>query len=291
MATISTDGLTIHYETAGDPAHPPLLIIAGLGDPAGKCAWQAAELADEYFVITPDNRGAGRSDQPPPGYTTADMAGDTAALLDHLGVQAANVFGFSLGGMVAQQLALARPDLVGRLVLGCTTAGGALSVSPEDRVTEAMVNPRSTGDRYADYLAGAWVSCSPGFMVEQPDALQALAELSARFPQSPQGYAGQIQAALAHDVAGRIAHLRLPVLVMHGDADRLIPVENGLALARTIPGAKLILYPGAGHLFFVEQAAAANRDLREFFRSSGPAAEPGTHSQVLTTRPPTETHP
>lgn len=271
---MTINGLTIYYETFGDPANPPLLIIPGLGDPTGKCAWQSADLAADYYVIVPDNRGAGRSDQPPPGYTVDDMATDAAALMDALGIRAANVFGFSLGGMVAQGLALNRPDLVARLALGCTTAGGALGFAPEDRVSETLVNPPTTGDRYRDYLAGAWVSCSPRFIDEQPATVEALAELSARFPQTSEGYAGQIQAALAHDVADRISSLRLPVLVMHGDADVLIPVENGLALARAIPGARLILYPGAGHLFFVEEAAAVNQDLRDFFGTSGPAADP-----------------
>lgn len=266
-------GLEIYYETYGDPSRPSLLIIPGLGDPAGKCAWQADALADAFHILVPDNRGAGRSSQPPPGYTTADMAADTAALLDALGIGRTHVFGFSLGGMVAQQLALARPELVDRLALGCTTAGGALAFSPDDRVTAAMVSPQSTGDRYRDYLAGAWVSCSPAFIEQNPDTLAQLAALSARFPQTAEGYAGQIQAALTHDVAERVGGLRPPVLVMHGDADQLIPLENGLALARAVPGAELILYPGAGHLFFIEAAEAVNRDLRRFFLTSGPAAD------------------
>lgn len=258
----------IYYETHGDPTNPPLLIIPGLGDTTGKCGWQLDTLPETFHVVTLDNRGAGRSAQPPPGYGTADMAGDAAALLDHLGLRAANVFGFSLGGMVAMQLALRRPDLVSRLALGCTTAGGALSFEPGDRVTDAITNPQTTGDRYRDYLAGIWMSCSSEFVAQNPETITALANLSAQFPPTPVGYGGQVMAALGHDVAAEVGRLAMPVLVMHGDADVLIPVENGLALARTIPGAQLILYPGAGHLFFVEEAPAVNRDLLRFFTAA-----------------------
>ncbi len=273
MPTILINDIDIYYEDQGDPANPPLLIIPGLGDPTAKCVWQSDALADGFRVIVLDNRGAGRSSNPAPGYTTALMADDAAALLDHLGITASNVFGFSLGGMVALNLALRRPDLVRRLALGCTTAGGDLAFSPDDRVMTTMVNPLSTGDRYRDYLDGVWLSCSQSFVDENPETIDRLAEITVRFPQTPEGYVGQLQAVLSHDVAADVGTLDLPVLVMHGDADVLIPLENGLALARGIPGAELIIYPGAGHLFFLEEAEAVNQALQKFFLNQ--AISPG----------------
>ena len=265
MPITHLNGVDIYYELHGEPDASPLLIIPGLTDATLKCGWQTEALADDFHVIVLDNRGAGRSTQPTPGYTVVDMAADAAALLEHLGLSQVNVFGFSLGGMIALNLAVRRPDLVGRLALGCTTAGGDLWYSPEDRVMANLVSPPTTGDRVQDYLNGVWMSCSNAFVEEHPETIQALMELGSRYPQTADGYAGQMQAVLAHDVVRDLAGLKMPVLVMHGDADLMIPLENGLALARAVPDAELILYPGAGHLFFIEEAAAVNEDLRAFF--------------------------
>ena len=101
-------------------------------------------------------------------------------------------------------------------------------------------------------------------IAEQPAVVERLADLAAENPQMPLGYARQLQAVLTHAVADQLGRLRAPSLVLHGEADRLIPVENGCLLAAAIPGARLILYPGAGHLFFVERAAEVNRDIRDF---------------------------
>lgn len=291
MPTVKLNDIAIYYETSGDPVAPPLMIIAGLGDTAGKCAWQSEPLAQQFYVITFDNRGVGRSAPLPPGYSTLAMAGDAAALLDHLSVRRANVFGFSLGGMIAQQLALTRPDLVGRLALGCTTAGGALWHPPDDLTSAALANPTSSGDAYQDYLAGTWMSFSPAFPAENPEIIRELAELSAHFPQDAGSYRGQIEAALSHDVAASISSLAMPVLVLHGELDRLIPLANGLDLARAIPGAELIVYPDAGHLFFIEQAETVNHDLEHFFLARGPysPSRRGLTVGNSATRPITET--
>lgn len=264
MPFLNRDQHSIYYETAGDAARPPLLIIAGITDSIAKCEWQAMDLAADFHVITFDNRGAGRSATPPAGYSMSDMAGDAAAVLAALGVQAAHVFGFSMGGMIALHLALDYPHLVGRLVLGCTTAGGRLSVRPQDLVMTALLNPEGSGDNRQDFYDRLWISLSDPCIAEQPAVVARLADLAAGNPQTPLGYAGQLQAVLTHDVADRLDRLRTPTLVLHGAADRLIPVENGRLLAASVPGARLIVYPGAGHLFFVERAAEVNRDIRDF---------------------------
>lgn len=265
MTITHVNGIDLYYETFGDPANPLLVIVPGLGDAVGKCSWQTADLARDYYLIVPELRGSGRSSTPTASYSTADMGADIAALLDSLGVSAADVFAFSLGGMAALHLALDRPDLVGRLALGCTTAGGELSFSPKDDVLLALFNPSGTGDRRADYLAGVWISCSPEFIDDNPEAVAELGDLATEVEQTADGYAGQLQAVQGHDVVGRLGTLDLPVLVMHGDADLMVPFENGRALAEAIPGAQLVRYAGAGHLFFVEQAEQVNADLRRFF--------------------------
>lgn len=261
--------LRLHYQTTGDPAAPPLLIIPGLTDTTAKCEWQLPDLSEDFYIITFDNRSAGLSDDPGAGYTMRDLAGDAVGLLDGLRIQTTNVFGFSMGGMIALNLALDYPDRVRRLVVGCTSAGGRLAVPPQPEIIDSLTNPVSSGDRYQDFLSGMWVSLSESFCNDEPETVRLLADQAAKNPQTAAGYAAQLQAIMTHDVADRLSELRMPVLVMHGLGDRLMPAENSRLLAESIPGARLILYPQAGHMFFVEQSARVNQDIRTFLLENG----------------------
>lgn len=269
MGILNIRDQQFYFETTGDPSAPPLLIITGITDYTLKAGWQIDGLASDYYIITFDNRGAGQSTTPSPGYTIDDMADDTAAILDALQIDSTHVFGFSMGGMIALNLAIRYPERVRRLVLGCTTAGGRLAVHPEQRVIQWLANPERSGDPRHDYFAGVWISISDGFAAENPDVLERLADIAAANPQTPIGYAGQFQAVISHDVAGRLGEIRAPTLVLHGEKDLLIPTENGRLLAQNIPGANLIVYPNAGHLFFIERAADVNRDIRHFLAANG----------------------
>lgn len=264
MPTVIIDDIPFFYETAGDPAAPPLLIITGITDYTPKAAWQMADLAADFYVITFDNRGAGRSAPLPAGYTIADMAGDAAAVLSALGIASAHVFGFSMGGMIALNMALDYPERVRRLVLGCTSAGGRLWVSSEERVLQALADPPRSGDARRDFHNGLWKSMSDSFAAEHPEVVERLADISVANPQTPAGQIGQLQAILYHDVVDRLADIRQPTLILHGDADLMIPPENGRLLAEYIHDAELIMYPGAGHLFFIERANEVNQAIRQF---------------------------
>ncbi len=264
MPYLDSRGLRFYYETTGDPVAPPLLIIAGLTDYTAKSRWQADDLARDYHVITFDNRGAGRSSVPPPGYTTADLADDAEAVLVAVGVPSAHVFGFSLGGMIALNLAIRYPQRVNRLVLGCTTAGGQLSVWPGEQVLGAVFSPTTTGDKRQDFLNGVRFSLSAHSMETRPELAQTLADIAVDNPQTAEGRAGQIQAVLTHNVVERLSEIAAPTLVMHGEADQIIPVENGRLLAQHLPNAQLITYADAGHLFFIEQAERVNQHIRSF---------------------------
>lgn len=268
----------IYYETTGDPANPALLVISGIADYTAKCAWQTQALDDAFHVIYYDNRGAGRSTQPPPGYTMVDLADDAAALLDHLEIDRANVFAFSMGGMIALNLAIRHPSRIERLALGCTSAGGRLTVNPDSDVMQAMLNSISCGDPRQDYLNGAWISLSEATLDERPGLVGVLADIAADNRQTPMGYAGQLQAILSHDVADQLARIQMQVLVMHGAQDRLIPVENGRLLAAGIPGARFVCYGEAGHLFFIERAADVNRELLTFFLEEARATVSATRA-------------
>ncbi|MEW5989214.1 MAG: alpha/beta fold hydrolase, partial [Chloroflexota bacterium] len=255
MPIAPVNGIEIYYETAGDPAAPPLLLITGLSSYTEGWFAQVFDLSRDFYVIYYDNRGAGRSTQPPAGYTLADMADDAAGLLDTLGMASAYVFGISQGGMIAQHLALRHPQRVRKLVLGCTTAGGASMIPPSLDVAIALLAPRSS-DRGQDFLTALWFLAAPEFASRDPQSLRKLVKVSAENPQTEQGLYGQLQAMSHHDLDSELRRIQIPTLVMHGELDKLIPPENGRLLAAHIPHAQLKLYPDAGHLFMIERAAA-----------------------------------
>ena len=259
----------LYYETQGDPASPPLLILSGLTDYTAKCGWQTRGLAHYFHVITFDNRGAGRSSISGFEYTVSDLAVDATAVLDALDIQIADVFGFSLGGMIALHLTLNNPLRVRRLVLGCTSAGGSLGVYPETDVLLSLAGPSHISDRRQDFLDGMWVSLSDRCVKDQPEIVDALADIAAANPQTPESRMAQLRAVFTHDVSDRLHEIKTPTLVMHGTGDRLIPPANGEQLASHIAGARLILYPEAGHLFFIEKADEVNRDIRTFLMETG----------------------
>lgn len=264
MPTAAINNQHIYYETRGERTKPPLLIIPGITDYLPKSEWQASRLAADFYVILLENRGAGRSSAPVPGYTIADMADDAAALMIALDVEPAAVFGFSMGGMIALELALRHAGRVRRMILGCTTAGGPAFVQPDECILQALTSPARSNDRRQDYLDRAWLSLGDKFRAEHPEIVERLAEIAAANPQTTQGYAGQFQAVLSHDVTERLGDIHAPTLILHGGADRIIPVDNGRKLAEGLFGARLIIYPDAGHLFFIEEAAAVNDEIRRF---------------------------
>lgn len=264
MPIITLDHYYLYYETFGDPALPPLLILSGLTDYTAKCAWQTRDLARDFYVITFDNRGAGQSTISDFEYTVADLAADAAAVLDALDIPVADIFGFSLGGMIALHLTLDNPSRVRRLVLGCTSAGGVLGVLPDREVMLSLAGSSRSGDRRRDFLDGMWVSVSDRCVREQPVIINALADIAAANPQTPESRMAQLRAVFTHDVSDRLHEIHVPTLVMHGAEDRLIPPANGEILASHIAGAQFILYPDAGHLFFIEKADEVNRDIRTF---------------------------
>jgi pimeloyl-ACP methyl ester carboxylesterase len=267
MPIANANGIELYYETAGSAQEPPLLLITGLTGYADDWFAQVPALQDDFYVITFDNRGAGRSTQPGPGYTMVDMANDTAALLDVLNIAQTSLFGISMGGMIALNLAVHYPQKVTKLALGCTMAGGASAVMPDEKVLAAMTAP-SSGDLLQDFYNGLWFILAPDTEENDPQLVEQLAAVAVKNPQTPIGFMGQFEAISTHDVTAALADLSVPTLVLHGDLDLLVPMENGRFLADQIPNAQFKIYPNCGHLFFVEQALHVNDDLSEFYLRS-----------------------
>lgn len=225
-------------------AGPPLLWLSGYVVPVAAFDEVLDELAEGFTVVAVDHRGSGASRTRPLPTTTGTMAADALSVLDALGVDSAHVVGASLGGMVAQEVAIADPHRVRSLVLCSTTAGGSGAKTPPalDLVSELM----ETGRRV------------PG----------------GRFQVRPLGALHQAAAASSHDTTRRLHRIQATTLVLHGEEDELVPVANATWLAGRIPSARLAVVPGASHLLVLE-SPAARAELRAWLddhRDTLPAA-------------------
>lgn len=257
---------------AFDEVSPPnpkgtILLLTGLA--AKRLGWyrQLEEFGRHYRTIALDHRGVGDSDEVTEAYTVDDMADDAAAVLKALGISRAYVVGISLGGFVALKLALRHPEVVEKLVLISTSAGGRTHVPPDPDMVAMLTRSREgvevgelARQNYSRFMA-------PGYAESHPEELDRIAEIARYRPQSPASYMLQLQAAMAHDVSHQLDRILAPTLVIHGQDDPMIPRENGLYLARHIKAARLILYPNVGHLPNIERAEELNRDVLAFLES------------------------
>jgi pimeloyl-ACP methyl ester carboxylesterase len=258
--TTSPDGVRIHYEVHGRGA--PVLLIMGLGSNAYGWYRSLPWLAEHYQAIAFDNRGTGRSDVPEGAYSIAQMAADAGAVLDAVGHESAHVVGASLGGMIAQRFALTYPQRLRSLVLVCTTPGGANAVRASDEVLAALL--QGGEDPSTVYRRNAWFLYGDDTRTNHPQRIEEDLEYRGRIPTPPGGYFGQLQAAMQHDVWDQLPAIATPTLVIHGDADRLVPTANGRLLAERIPGAELVLVPGGGHMLQTDAGEAVRGSVLGF---------------------------
>jgi 3-oxoadipate enol-lactonase len=258
MPFAESDGAKLHWEERG--SGDPLLLIMGLGYTKDMWYRTLPALADGYRVIVYDNRGVGQSDVTPGPYTTRQLATDAVAVLDAADVENANVLGASLGGMIAQEVALSYPERVRSLVLCCTTAGGPDSVPAEAWVLEVL-QQRASMPVDEGIRASIPFTYDPG---TPPERIEEDLAVRRRTYPSEDGYRAQLAAALAHDAHDRVANIAVPTLVVHGENDQLVPPVNGRRLAERIPGAKLELIPNASHIFFSDQPEASTRAILAF---------------------------
>jgi 3-oxoadipate enol-lactonase len=254
---VAVGDIEIHFVERGSGR--PLLLVPGIPAIASDWAPLAERLSDTRRVIAYDNRGSGESTVTPGPYSAAGLAADAVGLLDALGIERADVFGMSLGGMIAQELALGWPARVDRLVLGCTHCGLDHASPP---VREAGRAFQLKTDDWAERMR----ALAPFAFSASPDSklLAAFVEKKSADVQDPAGYAGQIAAALSHDTYDRLPQIAAPTLILTGDDDRVIPGASSEVLHERIPGSRLEVVRGAGHLFFLERPEESLRLLEEF---------------------------
>jgi len=241
-------GLFWKAEGSGDP----VLMIMGLGLSGGAWWRSVPVLSRRLQVITFDNRGVGQSRSREHSFTTEAMADDAVSVLDAAGVERAHVYGFSLGGMVAQQLVLRHPTRVRSLVLGATHAGGPRAVRPDRDVLEFFQRRTALQPEEAA-RASVPFNYGPRCRTEHPERIDEdiRRRLEHKFPE--QAYRAQLVAAMLHNCHRRLKRIQAPTLVVHGRHDRMIPAANAELLAECIPGAVLRVLDESGHLYPTEQ--------------------------------------
>jgi pimeloyl-ACP methyl ester carboxylesterase len=244
------------WESRGEG--PPLLLIQGLG--YGRWGWEpiVPGLAERHRVVFYDNRGIGESDKPAGPYTAAQMAGDALQVLDEAGIERAHVLGASLGGMVAQELAIAAPERVDRLILCCTTPGGPGAVPMPEVTLKLFAEAPSLAPEVAlrRFIENALGADPPAAIVDE------LLALRIANPPDPAGW--QAQAAAGMGFMGVVAEITAPTLIVSGTADNVVDYRNAELLASRIPGSRVELLEGCGHLFFWERPDECVRIVDEF---------------------------
>jgi 3-oxoadipate enol-lactonase len=261
MPVIDAGEVHLDYERSG--SGPPLLMIMGMSGTALSWSEPFLQLLREDFeVIVYDHRGVGASSRLDGPVTIRELAGDATALLAALELDSAHVLGISMGGMVAQELALAHPRRIRTLTLGCTYCGGPGSVLGGGRALRRVADARAAGDREGALRASWEMNVSPAFAGDESQWRAYVARAMRRAVAVPVIEA-QGRAIAGHDTSARLGSLAAPTLVVHGTLDELLPVANANVIAGLIPGARLEIFDGVGHLFFLERPERTAELLRE----------------------------
>jgi 3-oxoadipate enol-lactonase len=273
MSIAKVGSIQLYYEEHGSGY--PLLLVMGLAADSTGWMFQLPDFAKRYRTIAFDNRGVGRSEKPAGPYSIHQMADDAVGLMKVLGVEQAHIVGISMGGMIAQEIALRNPERVRGLVLGCTYPepdssveqqrvfavnqfGGSVSAEGEVRIDVTAINPMM----FLQHLLPTVFNQS--FIDKELPKLIQLFGGAIQHGFSMEAILGQVEAVMGHNATDRLHQIKAPTLVITGDADRLVPPGNSDILAREIPTAKLVKVPGGSHGFNFETPEIFNREVLSF---------------------------
>ena len=272
---------SLWYERRGSGA--PLLLITGFGISGAVFEPVLDRYAERFSCIVFDNRGSGRSQAPLRPTSMPELAADAVGLLDELGIASAHVYGVSMGGMIAQEVALRFPERVRGLVLGCTSPGGPRAVRPTVRELRAVATAAAGAPRSPVDSTLAAVLFSERFRRDEPERAHFLLEHFRRHLPAAQGVAAQLLASVFHDTVSRLDQVQAPTLVLHGERDVMAPLGNARMLAERIPNAELAIVPGAGHAYALERPDVSFNLFASWYARHAPIA-PGVARRGLTAR-------
>jgi pimeloyl-ACP methyl ester carboxylesterase len=261
MPDVTANGIRIHYEERGKGE--PLLLIMGLGADGSKWEDHLRRFEQHFRCILMDNRGVGLTDKPNGPYTTATMAEDSAGLLRKLGIERARVAGISMGGAIAQCLAIQCPEIVDRLVI---VSSWARCDAYAKTVFEHFSKARAVLSR-SDFtqLLQLWIFTPAHYDVHLEDMLQGQADAAADpNPQPQHGFEAQCAACMDHDLLGRLGEIAAPTLITAGDADIFTPMGFAVQLHERIRGSRLEIFKGLGHAHHWEALSEFNETVTSF---------------------------
>lgn len=265
MPVFNVNGINLAYETHG--SGEPLVLISGIGYDRWQWHKMAPGLAEHFRVIVFDNRGVGQTAKPAGPYTAQLLADDTAGLIQALGFERAHILGHSMGGFIAQALALSHPAKIGKLILAATNFGGPHHIPITPEAMAVLTDVKS--DPVMRFKNGLGVSTAPGYAEKNPGMIEAWLAWRMQNPIDPAAYQAQLaiglgllseEACFEH----KLKNIAAPTLILFGAHDKVVPPGNAELLAREIPRSALELLPDAGHFFPIETPEAANAAVIQF---------------------------
>jgi pimeloyl-ACP methyl ester carboxylesterase len=267
MERARINGVELAYELLG--AGAPIVMIHGAQGDQSMFAAMAKEFAAGYRVLTFDQRGSGLSEKPDTPYSMAMFADDTAALMDHLKMSPAHIIGVSMGGMIAQELTLRHPEQVAKVVLGCTTPGGpnAKMAAPEvvTKLVEGTKLMASNPEQGLDIILP--LLYPEEFAKAHPEIKQLMLAGMKMMPPTPTDSVDRTVAGImTFSAYDRLGQIKCPVLIVHGDKDLLIPIENAQLLKSRIPQAEVFMIPNAGHAFQAADPIGIHQRIVQFLK-------------------------
>lgn len=265
MPYANNNDVKIYYEVHGPSDAPPIIFIGGWASYRWIWFRQIPTLKEKYRCIVFDNRGAGKSSKPDYPYTMEMFANDVIGVMDAAGVEKAHVLGISMGGLIAQQIALTYPERVRSLILVSTHFGGSNQVPMDDKTMALLIAvPTETISKEQAREMRYKATFSPQFLKEKRPVIEQTDEWAARYPTPLYAQIHQTTAVNAFDSEAELHKISLPTLILHGDIDRAVPTENGRLLEAKIPNAKLVILKNASHFCIIEKYEDFNNEVMKF---------------------------
>ncbi|MBS3786769.1 alpha/beta fold hydrolase [Candidatus Bipolaricaulota bacterium] len=264
MPKKTINGVDLYYEVKGEG--PPLVMIQGLGYSSRFWFNQVPELKEDFELVLFDNRDVGKSEIVDREYEMEDMARDVKGLIDELNLNQVNVLGLSMGGYIAQHLALGWPDLVEKLILVSTHAGGPKYLAATGDLWEEILDVEGLSEREI-YRKGYRYSVSEDFF-EDEETVEKLVDMRVEDAQPEEAYQRQFQAASEFDLSDRLGEIETDTLIVSGEEDRVVPGQFAEQLNEGIPNSRLEVVEGAAHLIHIEKPEVLNSLVTDFISDS-----------------------
>ncbi|MFN2189989.1 MAG: alpha/beta fold hydrolase [Candidatus Promineifilaceae bacterium] len=270
MPVAASNGIELYYETHG--SGEPLVLISGLGYDLWIWHQMVPGLAENFQVITFDNRGCGKSDKPPGAYSADMLAEDTAGLIRALGFEKAHVYGHSMGGLVAQALAINQPEIIDKLIVSSVSFGGPNEVPITAEAMAILSDPNL--DPVERLRQGILVAMAPGYGERNPEFVQEWMNYRLQNPIMPEQYQSQYAVGLALKMASvedsfqlKLKNVQIPTLVLFGEYDSVVPPANAELLAKELPNSTIEILPDSGHIYMFEVPELAVEAATNFLRA------------------------